>query len=326
MAKSLLVTYKTREEDREIIESTLGSILNIFYLERIQEKELLGVARKINIILTGSGLDIPIAILQEMANLELIQTLSAGVEYVPMGKIPKKIIVCSNSGANAQVVAEHAFALILNAAKKVLYHDQNMRKGIWKRRDYGRALFDKTIGIIGLGNIGKIIAKIAKCLGMKIFAINRSGKTEVDVDFIGTIDDLKYVLENSDIIVICLPLTKHTYNLIGKKELEYMKPNTILVNIARGPIIDQKALYSHLVKNKEFVACLDVWWKYPDKGSDVCFQDFPFHELPNVIMTPHIAGFAREIRKKVILHAVLNIKRYVEGKKPNNMINIGDYL
>jgi len=326
MMKKVLVTFKTRNDDKKIIESHLEGLAETYFIDTMEAKELMEVLPKINIILTGSGLDLTPEILANLRSIELIQTLSAGVEYVPFSELPENTIICSNAGANAIAVAEHAWALILAAAKKIIYHDTNMRKGLWKRREYGILLQGKTIGILGFGNIGRSIARIAKAFGMRILAINRSGRTDMDVDFIGTPRDIEYLLRNSDILVISLPLTKYTRGMIGENELSMMKPNAILVNISRGPIIDQKALYEHLKKNPSFVACLDVWWEYPPRGSDKAYQEYPFHELPNVIMTPHIAGFAPEIRPAVIKRAVENIVRYLRGERPKNIVRREDYV
>jgi len=91
-------------------------------------------------------------------------------------------------------------------------------------------------------------------------------------------------------------------------------------------VIDQKALYEHLRANPEFVACIDVWRRYPKRGEETCFQDRPFHELPNIIMTPHIAGFAREVRPRVIRCAAENIRAYIISRRPKNIVDRSDYL
>jgi len=324
--KKVLVTFKARREDKDIIGRYLNSLAKVYFIDELEEKELDNILPEINIILTGSGLDLSSELLRKTRNLEFVQTLSAGVDSLPFSDIPEDVIICSNAGGNAVAVAEHTWALILAATKKIVYHDNNMRKGLWKRREYGMILRGKAIGILGLGHIGREVARIAKAFGMRILAINRSGKTDMSVDFIGTLDDIDYLLRNSDIIVITLPLTRWTRGLIGHRELALMKPNAILVNVSRGPIVDQKALYEHLKSNPNFVACLDVWWRYPPRGSDKAFQDYPFHELSNVIMTPHIAGFAPEIRPEVIKKAVENIVRYIKGERLLNVVRREDYV
>ncbi len=322
----ILVTFKTKPGDRELIKSELSDLAQIFFIDQLKGKILQDILAKIDVIFTGSGLDLTRDILELAINLRMIQTLSAGVDYLPFKLIPHRVIICSNAGGNAIAVAEHVFALILSAIKRIIYHHENMKKGLWKRRDYGYLLYGKTLGIIGLGHVGREVAKIAKCFGMRVYGINRSGRTDVDVDFIGKVDDLDFVLRESDIILLSLPLTKYTRNLINREKLRIMKNNAILVNISRGGVVDQEALYYHLRDNPSFIACLDVWWEYPQGGETRCYQRFPFHELGNVIMTPHIAGFSREIRQFVIKHAVSNIKRFLTGQKPINIVDPRDYV
>lgn len=324
--KKLLVVFKARPEDKKIITSVLGALIDVYFIDDLSEEQLKELLPKVNIILSGSGLDLTQEIVRNLRDVEFIQTLSAGADYLPLRSLSERVIICTNAGANAIAVAEHVWALILAAAKRIIYHDQSMRKGTWKRRDYGFLLQNKIIGIIGIGNIGKNVAKIARAFGMRVFAINRSGMTDADVDFIGTPEKLDTLLQNSDIIVIAVPLTKYTRGMIGKRELSLMKPNAILVNVSRGEVVDQKALYEHLKSNPNFIACLDVWWRYPSSDSEITYQDYPFHELPNVIMTPHIAGFALEIRDKVLVDALENIVKYLRGEKPRNVINRDDYL
>ncbi|MHA1616936.1 MAG: 2-hydroxyacid dehydrogenase [Candidatus Njordarchaeales archaeon] len=321
----VLVMFRTIESDRKIIEETIGDLAKVFYLRDLDEDEKAKIIPQVKVIITGSGRDLSRDLIESATSLEMIQTLSAGVDNVPFQIIPENIIVCSNAGGNAQAVAEHALALLFAAVKRVVYHTEKMRKGIWERRKYGILLRGKKLGIIGLGHIGAEIAKMAKALGMKVYGINRSGKTDVPVDFIGTPKDLHKVLSEADIIVISLPLTKYTRGLIGAKELGLMKKNAILINISRGEIIDQRALYEHLRNNPEFIAALDVWWRYP-KEEERIYQDYPFHELENVIMTPHIAGFTPEIREQVIRNAMENVARYLRGEKPRNIVNRDDYV
>lgn len=322
----VLVTFKARPEDKEIITSILSKHAEVHFIDELSAEQLERLPPEVDVILTGSGLDLTQEILRDTRNLKLIQTLSAGADYIPFHSLPEKVLVCTNAGANAIAVAEHVWAMILAAAKKIIYHDQNMRKGIWKRRDYGFVLQNKTMGIIGLGNVGQSVARIAKAFGMRIFAINRSGVADMNVDFIGTPDKLDIVLQNSDVVVVAVPLTKYTRGMIGKRELNLMKSTAILVNVSRGEVIDQKALYEHLRDNPNFIACLDVWWRYPSKDLEPVYQDYPFHELPNVIMTPHIAGFAPEIRDRVLIAALENIIKYIRGEKPKNVVDRSDYL
>lgn len=326
LMKIVLVTFKAKNRDKEIIQGLLDDKGAVFFVDEISQDKLEEIIPQVNIILTGSGLDLKKEYLEKAENLEMIQTISAGVDYVPFKWIREDVIVCSNAGGNALAVAEHAIALLLSAAKKIVYHHENMRKGFWRRRIHGVLLRGKKLGIIGFGNIGKLVAKFAKAFEMRVLAINRSGKSDMEVDFIGTLNDLDYVLSSADFIVLALPLTKETKGLITKEKLRLMKKNAVLINVARGPIIDQKDLYEHLKSNPEFIAALDVWWEYPEDLNKPKFQKYPFHELENIIMTPHVAGFSSELREYVIRHAVENIVLFIEGKKPRNIVNRESYI
>ena len=187
-------------------------------------------------------------------------------------------------------------------------------------------LSNKIVGIIGFGHIGVELAKMLKALGAKVYGINRSGKSPIKINFIGKLDSLNYVLSNSDIIVIALPLTKTTRGFFNRDKFETLKKNVIIVNISRGPVIDAQALYHFLKQNKDAIAALDVWWKYPENYDKIVYQDFPFHELDNVIMTPHVAGFSPDIRRDVFRNALLNIKRFLMGEKPTNIVDKCDYI
>jgi len=322
MPRKLLVTFKPKTTDRNLISKILGDYIDIIYLHEITSiKDL----EDVEIILSGSGMDLE-NIIEKTLNLKFIQLLAAGADAVPFSKIRNNVIVATNSGANAIPVAEHAIALLLSAAKRIVEHTVLMRNGVWKRRLFGDLIYGKKLGIIGFGNIGKEIAKRVKAFGMKILAINRSGKTNEKVDFIGDINSLNYVLENSDYVILSLPLTKHTRGLINRDKLNKMKKNAVLVNISRGGVIVEKDLYEHLKENPNFIAALDVWWQYPEKDQEKCFQKYPFHKLNNVIMTPHIAGFTKEIREKVIESALLNILKFIQTKHADNIVDKNEYL
>ncbi len=326
MKPKVLVAFKAREEDKMIIENYLSGLAEVVYLHEISQDELDKVLYDVEIILTGSGRNLTEDILSKTPNLKFIQTLSAGVNAIPFHLLNDKVVVASNAGGNARAVAEYALALILSALKKIPLRDRFMRKGIWLRRMPHELISNKIIGIIGFGHIGKELAKKLKALGAKVYGINRSGRTDLEIDCIGDPNSLDYVLSMSDIVVITLPLTKHTKGLFNMNKFKLMKSNVIIVNVGRGEVIDQKDLFEFLKKNKEAIAALDVWWTYPRELDKETFQDYPFHELENVIMSPHVAGFSPDVRKEVFEHALINIKKFLLGEEIRNVVNKLDYI
>nr|MDG6922851.1 hypothetical protein [Nitrososphaerota archaeon] len=200
-----------------------------------------------------------------MQMLKLIQSIRAGVDALDFGNIPPKVIVCGNVGAYSESMAEFAMGMILYLAKDLGNRNSKLRLGI---PDYENSILlrGKRIGIIGAGGIGQAIARIAKCFGMTTIGVNTSGKPAKSCDLTFAITELNRVLTFSDVIVLALPLTVKTFHIIDRRELSLMKKDCILVNLGRGDVINEKALYYHLRKNPLFKCGLDVWWHYPKSG------------------------------------------------------------
>ncbi len=257
-------------------------------------------------------------IINKMENLKLIQTLSAGVDHIPLEQIPKNTILCSNSGSNAWAVAELAFTLILAALKRSCYRDRAMREGKFPQLLEGRLLKRKKVGIVGFGHIGQALAKMLAPFDVKIYATNRSGAYSgpINIEHIGKLNTLDSILPELDILVLSVPLTKDTKNMINEERLNKMKKNAILVNVARGKLIEEEQLYKFLVENKNFTAALDTWWHY----SSGFMQHYPFEELDNVILSPHCGGVYESWLDDAIKYASENIKRFSEGKELINVV------
>ena len=171
-------------------------------------------------------------------------------------------------------------------------------------------------GILGFGGIGVATARLARGIGMKVHAINRRGRSEEPTDWIGTPDQLDLLLAASDVLVICTPLTPATLGMIGAPQLARMKEDAILVNVARGEIVDERALYERLVAFPKFCACIDAWWIEPVRHGTFR-MDQPFMSLPNVIGSPHNSAAAIAGTGVVGLQrAIANIRRALAGETP----------
>ena len=230
--------------------------------------------------------DLGLAAIRRLESCELIQCLTAGVDFLPLRSLPDRIRVACNAGAYAEAMAEHALAMALSAAKRLPREHALMREGEFNQFKPTKRFAGLTCGILGYGEAGREAARLMRALGLRIQAVNRSGTTDEPVDFIGTLDDLDRVLAASDILVITLSLTPKTNALIGAERLALMKPDAVLVNVARGEIVEQEALYRHLESSPGFTACLEAWWIEPIRHGR--FEiDYPFLDLPNVIASPH---------------------------------------
>jgi len=170
------------------------------------------------------------------------------------------------------------------------------------------------------------MARLARGIGMKVHAINRRGRSEEPTDWIGTPDQLDLLLAVSDVLVICTPLTPATLGMIGAAQLARMKPGAILVNVARGEIVDERALYERLVAFPQFSACIDAWWIEPVRHGSFR-MDQPFLSLPNVIGSPHNSAGAIATTGVVGLQrAIANIRRALAGEAPLNLVAAEDRM
>jgi phosphoglycerate dehydrogenase-like enzyme len=154
---------------------------------------------------------------------------------------------------------------------------------------------------------------------MRIHAINRSGRSDEPADWMGTVADLDALLAASDVLIVSTPLTKATRDLIGKRELELMKPDAILVNLARGEIIQEAPLFAHLRSQPNFFACIDAWWVEPERHG--AFQmDHPFMSLPNVVGSPHNSASVPGMTAAALRRAIVNIRRALAGEAPHYVL------
>ncbi|MEZ5992965.1 MAG: NAD(P)-dependent oxidoreductase [Planctomycetota bacterium] len=214
---------------------------------------------------------------------------------------------------NAPATAELSMALLLAAAKSVVPIDSRFRQGDWSDRgqmDRSIQLEGRTALVLGYGQIGKRVARACQGLGMQVIAIARRKHSDPEHE-LHTVDELTDVLPKADALMVCLPATPETEGLIGEAELALLPPDAVVVNIARGPIVHEQALYDALKERRIFAAGLDVWWKYPasrDEWGKTQPSAFPFHELENVVMSPHRGGHVSdtETQRMRALARVLN--------------------
>ncbi|MFW9966253.1 MAG: 2-hydroxyacid dehydrogenase [Candidatus Thorarchaeota archaeon] len=322
----VLVTYT--EELANAIQETLGNKAIVVRSERTV-KSMLEHARDADIVVSGrvSG-----DYIREAPNLKMIQALGAGIDKIDRQAVLDRgdIIVCNNH-MNALEVAEYAIMLLFATAKNIILSDRELRKGDWI---YGFGglnpnveIRNKTCLIIGLGNIGAEIAKRLKCFDLKLKAVTRSGKSPnaALVDSITSMEKMKPYVQEADFIVLSLPLTHESRGIIDSEVISWMKPSAILVNISRGEIVDEAALYRALKDKQILAAGLDVWWNYPQWGKPdmkLPSLDFPYHELDNVVMSPHRAAYSISTRQAHLHFIRENVLRFVGGEQPLNIVDM----
>ena len=309
------VTFRMKDDQHELLESILKDKAEIKYLNHYDRTEYGKVLINSDILFSWN----PPKELRDIDkdlfnNIKFVQLLSAGFDHIDFNWFPSNCKIASNKGAYAGPMAEHILAMILAIYKNLFGNHKKLAAGEFNQKGINRSLKDSKCGILGFGGIGKATANLLKSFGTKIYAINTTGKTHDNVDFIGTLDDLKYVLEKSDIIVISLPLNKETDGLINKARLELMNPNAILINVARGEIIVEKDLYEHLKLHPEFSAGIDAWWIEPFTAGKFKV-DYPFFDLPNILGSPHNSAIVPGIFLHATETAAKNILKFIEGEK-----------
>jgi phosphoglycerate dehydrogenase-like enzyme len=249
-------------------------------------------------------------------NMKLVQLTSAGYDQVdPEAAKKAKVPVANNGGANAIAVAEHTMMLMLAVFKRCVQFHNSVVAGNWRVGNPAdvrvHEISGATLGLVGLGNIGKKVARRAKAFDMKVQYYDIKRLTEDQEDALGVrfvlFDEL---LRTSDVVSLHVPLDDSTRNMIGARELAMMKRESILVNTCRGPVVEENALYAALKDNKIFGAGLDVMVEEPPQAKH------PLFSLQNVILTPHSAGPTWENYSARFRNGFDNIQRVAAGRAP----------
>lgn len=319
----LAVTFGTFEGQKEYLQKAMGEKADIFFKEDYADKnEWKKVVESAEVLLSWNpSLEGVNKNNYSLENVKFMQLMSAGFDHIRLDEYPASLKIACNKGAYAEPMAEHVVAMMLAQSKRLFTYHKDMAAGEFKQLEsQTKFIKGSTVGIIGFGEIGKAVAKLLQPFGVHVLAINSSGKTNEPVDFIGTLADLDYVLKNSDTLVITIALNEKTEGLINKEKLELMKNDAVLVNVARGPIIDEKSLYEHLKSHPDFYAALDAWWVEPFKYKK--FElDYPFFELPNLLGSPHNSALVYNDLLMGTVHAVQNLNRFINGEKVEGLIN-----
>lgn len=328
MTLKILVAHKPEDDERAAIQEGLSEIAQINYLKETDGKDRSRVLQETDVMLSESfsSEEFPREDIAELSKATLIQLVYAGADNVPFDLLPENITVASNAGAFAEPLAEHVLAMALTLAKSLIPNHRRLEKGNFDDIGLNTYLKGRVCGIVGLGGNGIAVAKLMRALGMKIHAVDVRASPRIEVDFFGSPrENLTEILSASDVLVLTVPLTKETRGMIDRKALQTMKKDAILINVARGPVVDQEALYKHLSENPQFRAGIDTWWEEP--GSHGAFRlQYPFFDLPNIIGSPHNADRVPGMMPEATRQAVENIKSHLRGEKIQGILNRRDYL
>lgn len=263
--------------------------------------------------------EIDASAIEAAPNLRFIQTPSHGYDHVDIDAAARHGIPVANigtSGAEADVVAEHAFCLILACARRLIEGHEGIRAGEWPQlTGQSQELFGKTLGIVGLGHIGVQVAKRARAFEMQVLYYDLVDPAEeVGSELRLKRVDLRDLLEQSDVVTVHVPLFDSTRGLIGADEIKLMKQHAILVNTSRGPVVDNTAVADAATEGR-IVAGIDVFDPEPPPA------DHPLRSASNVVLSPHVAGTTRESVLRMMGAAFENLKRFKRGEHVVDVVN-----
>jgi phosphoglycerate dehydrogenase-like enzyme len=262
----------------------------------------------------------------ETPRLKLLQAAAAGIDMIDLSSLPSGVTLCNVFG-HEPAIAEYVLMTMLALTHRLIDTVTAFRGGSWASHQpaggspHGE-IFHKTMGIIGYGRIGREVAKHAMAFGCKVVAANRSPVADAgDVKEVYPFADLDRMLPQCDAVVIAAGLGPETRGLIDARRLSLMKSSALLINIGRAAIVDEEALYNALSGKRLGGAALDVWWQHWDSMQpDQRPSRLPFHELTNVLMTPHCSGFTEGTADRRWNELAGNLDRFVRGESLNNIV------
>jgi len=310
----VLLTDKIDPAGMEILEK----VADIEFSSSLSEETLTNEARDVDGMIVRVPAVVTRMVFESARKLKVVARFGVGYENIDLEAATEKgIVVTYTPGANAVSVAEHVIGLMFALAKQITQADNAVRKLGWEMRlNYsGIELAGKTLGLVGLGRIGTHITGLAMGLGMSVLVsdpyVSREKAGELDVELL----TLEPLLTRSDFVAICCALTDETRGLIGEKALGLMKPTAYLINVARGPIVDEQALIRALREKRIAGAGLDVFEKEPPDRNN------PLLAFENVVASSHMAGLSIESTQRLQLAVAEEAVRILKGQEPRFLVN-----
>lgn len=308
----IVSTNAYSEEVLDILRSCIPEGFILLAAGKYADKEFSEAIAQADYLLVGGRRKIDRNLLCKAKHLKMIQRTGVGLDsldldYIAQNNIPLYV----NSGVNAESVAEHTLLLTLAALRKLTYENYRVKQGFWDKHSIGihtHELFGKTVGIVGMGNIGRTFRRLLQPFNVSVLYYDRmrllyEDEKELEVSYL-SLDDL---VQKCDVVSLHCPLMPETTKLLGKEQFNRMKQDAVIINTARGGLVDEAALYDALASGKIGAAGLDVFTTEPPQSNS------PLLKLDNVISTPHIAGITQESYSGMINRAMNNIKCFEQG-------------
>ena len=269
------------------------------------------------------------ALLAAAPRLKVVGRLGVGLDNIDLAACAARgIEVIAATGANARSVAEYVIATALMLRRDVYRASAAVAAGEWPRAalSRGHELAGSALGIVGFGSIGRLLAALSRALEVRVLAFDNAIGPQAPAwaDCGAVFRPLDDLLREADIVSLHVPLAPDTRRLIDARRLALMKPDAILVNVARGAIVDEHALYRHLIAHPRFCAGIDAWWHEPKPRSPFR-SDLPFLELPNVLGSPHNSAVVPGVLLGAARKAAQNVRQYLRGERVTGVMRSSDY-
>ncbi|MFJ7825877.1 2-hydroxyacid dehydrogenase [Psychrobacillus sp. NPDC096623] len=314
--------YITRKLPEEIVEPLREKFeVQMWHSEEkgMTYEEIKTNAKDAHALWTMLSDNIDRALIESLPNLKVISNFAVGFNNIDIEAAKEHGIVVTNTpGVLTETTADLTFALLLATARRITEVEQEIRSGNWTSwspmKYTGMDIFGATLGIVGMGRIGEAVARRAKGFDMNVLYHNRSRKLDAEETYGFTYAELDELLKQSDFVILLTPLTPETKGLIGERELNLMKESAAIINVARGGIVDEQALYDALVSKKIWAAGMDVFEQEPVP------IDHPLLTLPNVTMSPHIGSASIRTRLAMMQMNAKDIEAVLESREPQNRI------
>lgn len=323
----MLLTKAFFDADLAYLKAGLDSSVEIVKPAEFSEVGVVDALPEANVLLGGMLTE---SVLEAASDVAFFQIPWTGVDTLNFDLIERTGAIVCNSHSNSTVVAEHGVGMLLAAAKKLCYHDRKMRNGEWNRvkkdgnevSPFSASLLNRHCLLIGCGAIGSRVAQMLAGFGCTFSSVTQRGEENIaGLRQAYSMSQLDLALADADYIFISVPLTDTTRHMIDSAAFDAMKDSAILVNVSRGDVLVEDALYSALHEQKIGGAAIDTWYQYPSAENQKPFpsKKNDFHTLNNIVMSPHRAGYV-DAGLPHLDDAIENINRHVDGKPLLNIV------